>query len=99
THLRLGKVKVTVLLGAVAYVVATIAGDPSLAIYALSGAAFLALAVWHELTIRALTRAQAAVRFYSEGLARLEDRWAGTGETGERFRDSRHPYADDLDVF
>ena len=23
----------------------------------------------------------------------------GTGATGERFRDSRHPYADDLDVF
>ena len=31
--------------------------------------------------------------------ARIEDRWIGTGATGERFRDSQHPYADDLDVF
>src|SRR5262249_5302009 len=28
-----------------------------------------------------------------------EDRWIGTGEPGERFRDDRHVYADDLDLF
>ena len=33
------------------------------------------------------------------GIARLEDRWAGTGETGERFLDPAHPYARDLDIF
>ena len=29
----------------------------------------------------------------------MEDKWAGTGETGERFRDPKHTYADDLDLF
>ncbi|HEV2616369.1 MAG TPA: hypothetical protein VGU63_07145 [Candidatus Acidoferrales bacterium] len=62
-------------------------------------AAYGALAVWHELVIRARTRAERAVAFYERGLARIEDRWAGTGEAGERFRDAKHVYADDLDLF
>ncbi|HEV2248095.1 MAG TPA: DNA mismatch repair protein MutS, partial [Terriglobia bacterium] len=33
------------------------------------------------------------------GLARLENRWMGTGESGERFLDPSHPYARDLDLF
>jgi hypothetical protein len=37
--------------------------------------------------------------FYERGLARLEDRWVGTGETGDRFHDDRHVYANDLDLF
>jgi hypothetical protein len=32
-------------------------------------------------------------------LARLENRWAGTGEAGTRFLDPDHPYAADLDFF
>jgi hypothetical protein len=35
---------------------------------------------------------------FKRGLARLEDRWPGTGEPGERFRDDRHVYANDLDL-
>jgi hypothetical protein len=42
---------------------------------------------------------QRAVAFYERGLARIEDRWAGTGETGERFSDPHHVYAADLDLF
>jgi hypothetical protein len=37
--------------------------------------------------------------FYEQGLARIDDRWAGTGATGDRFRDATHPYAEDLDLF
>ena len=40
-----------------------------------------------------------AIGFYERGLARREDRWVGTGEPGERFRDDRHVYANDLDLF
>ncbi len=29
----------------------------------------------------------------------MENRWAGAGNQGERFRDPQHLYADDLDVF
>jgi len=57
------------------------------------------LALFHEFTLRARARALAATGFYRAGIARIEDRWAGTGSTGERFRDSKHVYADDLDLF
>lgn len=40
-----------------------------------------------------------AVSFYEQGVARLDDRWAGTGATGERFLNRQHPYAEDLDLF
>ena len=30
---------------------------------------------------------------------RLDDRWIGTGATGERFSEPAHPYAEDLDLF
>jgi hypothetical protein len=60
---------------------------------------FVVLAVRHELVIRGRTRAYRAAAFYERGIARLEDRWAGTGEAGERFRDSSHPAAADLDLF
>ncbi|MGB6482149.1 MAG: hypothetical protein WBE86_01540 [Candidatus Acidiferrales bacterium] len=60
---------------------------------------YVAFAVWHELTIRARTRAEHAAAFYERGLARIEDRWSGSGASGERFRDAGHIYADDLDIF
>src|ERR1700685_2446948 len=60
-------------------------------------AAFIALIVWHVRVIRRRTFAERALQYYSRGLARLEDRWPGTGNPGERFRDPVHPYADDLD--
>jgi hypothetical protein len=40
-----------------------------------------------------------AAAFYERGIARLSDRWAGTGEGGERFVVDSHPYAADLDLF
>jgi len=40
-----------------------------------------------------------AIRFYERGLARLEHRWQGGGETGARFLDPHHPYSSDLDLF
>lgn len=56
-------------------------------------------AVLHERILRGRTRAQTAAEFYRKGLARVEDRWAGTGQTGDRFREQRHVYAGDLDLF
>ncbi len=40
-----------------------------------------------------------AVTFYERALARLNGNWAGTGETGTRFLDEHHLYAQDLDIF
>jgi len=60
---------------------------------------FLSLVVAHARVVERLEAANRAVAFYERGLQRLEDRWMGKGETGERFRAESHVYADDLDVF
>lgn len=60
---------------------------------------FLVLMVRHQGVIRLRDRFKRAVKFYEEGLARLDDRWAGTGTTGEQFGNPAHPYAEDLDLF
>jgi MutS domain V len=62
-------------------------------------AAFAGIAVYHSRVLRGRELAQRAVAFYERGLARVEDRWAGLGETGERFADPHHVYSGDLDLF
>jgi hypothetical protein len=62
-------------------------------------AVFVVLAVVHGRLIRRVTACSRAIRFYEQGMARLEDRWAGTGITGERFLEPSHPCARDLDLF
>ncbi|HJX94242.1 MAG TPA: hypothetical protein VJ324_01395 [Candidatus Acidoferrum sp.] len=57
------------------------------------------LTILHGRVLRAKNRANTAAEFYRKGIARIEDRWAGTGQTGERFRDANHVYAEDLDLF
>jgi hypothetical protein len=44
-------------------------------------------------------RCERGARLYEQGIVRLDDRWAGTGATGDRFLDLEHPYAQDLDLF
>jgi hypothetical protein len=61
--------------------------------------AFAVLIQRHDRVLRARSAAQRAIYFYERGLGRIEDRWAGTGEPGGRFRDDRHLYANDLDIF
>jgi hypothetical protein len=60
---------------------------------------FLGLVLWHDRVSRARDRALRAAAFYGRGLARLEGRWAGQGQPGNRFLDEAHPYALDLDLF
>ena len=60
---------------------------------------FIALVIYHDQVIRARNRCIRAAEYYERALARLDNRWVGTGETGERFRDKRHPYSEDLDLF
>lgn len=66
---------------------------------ALPVASFVVLIVRHEGVARAIRRARHGQAFYERGLARLDGRWAGTGQPGDRFRDDNHPYALDLDLF
>lgn len=65
----------------------------------LPGVAFIGLAFVHARVLNGRDRASRAVAFYDRGLARIEDRWAGTGDRGERFGNPQHPSAGDLDLF
>jgi hypothetical protein len=53
----------------------------------------------HDTIIRRRDFAARAIQFYERGTARVEDRWPGTGEPGDRFVDTHHLYANDLDLF
>ena len=60
---------------------------------------FAALLVVHERLLQQAERRRRAVRFFENGLARLDGKWAGTGETGDSYINAEHPYAMDLDLF
>lgn len=60
---------------------------------------FFALLFWHERIARKAANETRAIEFYEQSLARLAGRWTGVGESGLKFRDPHHPYADDLDIF
>ncbi|HKO35902.1 MAG TPA: hypothetical protein VJV21_05445 [Pyrinomonadaceae bacterium] len=60
---------------------------------------YLALAPTQQRLAEQRRRCERAAALYQRGLERLEDRWAGTGATGERFLTDSHPYARDLDLF
>jgi hypothetical protein len=66
---------------------------------AAAAVVFAALAVVHERVLTRIAGVEAIAALYERGLARLEDRWAGAGEGGERFTNETHAYARDLDLF
>jgi len=85
---------------------ATIAAAMSLLYYVrllwllfVPAGAFVFLAILHEQRLQRMRQRRRAIEFYERGIARIEDRWAGTGESGDRFLDPAHPYARDLDLF
>ncbi len=99
-HIRLGNFKLATIAGALLVAWLSLSKNIFASYWLIAALAlYAALAIVHERILRARTRAEAAVKLYQRGLARIEDRWAGAGETGERFRDAGHVYADDLDLF
>ena len=66
---------------------------------ALPVLAFLGFVRWHAQVISERELTARAVAYYEHGIARLEDRWTGRGEPGDRFLVPDHPYAADLDLF
>jgi hypothetical protein len=60
---------------------------------------FLVLAVLLHRLDRERETAARGVAYYEKAIGRIEDRWIGKGSQGERFQDSKHVYADDLDLF
>ncbi len=97
--LRLSRARLATALLAVALVLASLWQDWLSAWWLAAPAAlFAVLVVVHNRVIRLLQTASRRVDWHDLGLARLEDRWVGRGETGARFQDADHPYALDLDI-
>src|SRR5206468_12580174 len=65
----------------------------------LALAVFLVIAILHARVLGQRACAERAVEFYRKGLARIEDRWPGTGQSGERIDVHSSLYATDLDLF
>jgi hypothetical protein len=62
-------------------------------------AGFIAVVIYHQRVRMRLSQAQRAVSLYRNGLERLQDKWIGKGNAGQRFQVPHHIYADDLDLF
>ncbi len=60
---------------------------------------FIVLVVVHGRVSNRREYAERAAKFYEDGLARLDERWAGKGVDGVGFAPADHPYASDLDLF
>jgi len=65
---------------------------------AVAAVAFVLLGIWNGRAVRGKNKANRAANFYRRGLMRIEDRWAGSGETGQDFQVPDHLYAEDLDI-
>jgi MutS domain V len=61
--------------------------------------AFIALAMVHDRVDRSRACAGRGIAYFEHVLGRLSNAWIGRGNQGERFRDPKHVYADDLDLF
>jgi hypothetical protein len=62
-------------------------------------AVFVGMVIVHLRIAEAKRQAIKAVAFYEMGIARVEDRWIGKGQSTELMRDETHLYAADLDIF
>ncbi|MGA8159654.1 MAG: mismatch repair protein [Acidobacteriaceae bacterium] len=98
-HHWLGYAKITDFLLGVALAVFTLTAQSHALLLLIPVAIFIVLLVAHDRVLRRLQKLERVADFYARGLARLDDHWAGTGETGDRFLSPTHPYARDLDLF
>lgn len=96
---QLGNVRLVVFLAGVVVAWAVVMGKLPVFWIGVPVVGFIALALIHERVHRQRERLARAVAFYRSGLARLDGTWPSAGADGARFRDPKHPYADDLDLF
>ncbi|HEU5020651.1 MAG TPA: hypothetical protein VFT60_02125, partial [Bryobacteraceae bacterium] len=96
---RLGNVRLLVFAAGAVALWFAFRGQISGWFIAIPLALFIAL-VWKQSRLeREIEFARRAIGFFERGLARIENRWQGGGESGERFIDPHHPYSTDLDLF
>src|SRR5262249_3741297 len=97
-HLWLGNARIAVFVAIV--ILAWFSRTRSLLFYLMVAAivVFIVLVAVHREVVRAMNAARRAAGVYHRGLARIDDRWAGAGDTGDEFKDPLHLYAEDLDI-
>jgi len=99
-HRMLGYAKLAIAVcGAAMVLTALVSGAISIVWAVVPAVALAVLSVVHEQLLGRLERRRRAERYFEKGLARLDGKWAGTGEHGDRYLDAAHPYAQDLDLF
>ncbi|MGH9401766.1 MAG: MutS-related protein [Terriglobia bacterium] len=99
-HIRAGNLKLlTLVAGGVVAWLSGVDHDFSLRWLLIPIAIYIVLALLHGQVLRARTRLRKVAAFYRRGLARMDDEWAGTGDAGERFRNNKSVYAEDIDIF
>ncbi len=97
---RFANARLAIVAAALGAGIAGLAHHPAwMALLPVAAVAFVVTVFRHADVLRDLERAQRAVAFHERRSALARDDWAGTGSTGERFRDERHDYATDLDLF
>lgn len=69
------------------------------AFFLVAFAALVPLVILHESAVRRRQSALRARALFEAALARLGGEWAGRGTAGTQFRNPRHVYSEDLDVF
>jgi hypothetical protein len=98
-HIWLGNVRIALFVAiAILWWKAGTKGSPYFYWLAAAILVFIGLIVVHRRIVRTMQTAKRAAALYQRGLARIEDRWAGSGDTGEKFRTPGHVYAEDLDI-
>jgi hypothetical protein len=98
-HRALGYGRLAAVTAAAALVWLALTGQLSILWITVPIAFFAVLVVIHDRLLRMLERRRRAQRFFERALARLDGKWAGTGDPGDRYLDPAHPYARDLDLF
>ena len=99
-HRALGYVRLALAAAALAIVGAALATERLSVVWAIVPVAvFAVLVVAGDSLLRDLERRRRAAAYFERGLARLDGKWAGTGETGDSYANTSHPYAQDLDLF
>jgi hypothetical protein len=97
-HLWLGNSRIAVFAAIVVLAWFSRTGSPLFFLLIAVVILFIALVVIHRRVVHATNAAKRAAEVYRRGLARMEDRWAGIGDTGDEFKDPLHLYAEDLDI-
>jgi hypothetical protein len=99
-HIRIGKIRLALALAAAGMAWESI-GRHAFSYWwlAVPAVVFVFVVAYHSRILRARATAQRGASFYGVGIARVGDRWVGTGQTGDRFNDPHHVYATDLDLF